>query len=309
MQLSEKLSNTVVEDSSFDLEKISKYLISKWKWFMAVGLLFAVIFASISTTLPNKYTSEVLLVDADDGTNGMDGIAGKLGGLAGLAGIGMSSAKEKKLIALQILQSRQFLVNFVKSNKLEVLLFAVESWDQESNEYIFKDDVYSVEKDEWMPMEGANRTNYPTDLEIHTHVKSLINIDIDTTNRVTKVFFTYFNPEKAQEWLGMLLSQLNNRLRMTDIEEKERQIQFLQEQLALEKNTGIRNVFYSLIEEQIKSSTLAKARDEFVFKVIDPAIFPEHKSSPKRALITVLGGLVGGVICFLFFVMRFILKK
>ncbi len=309
MQQSQKLSNTGVEDASFDLQKLSKYLISQWKWFITAGLLFAVVFALISKSLPNKYTSEILLVDADSGANGIDGIAGSLGGLAGLAGIGMNSTREKRLIAVQILQSRQFLVNFVKDNKLEVFLFAVESWDKESNEFKFKDEVYDRDNNKWMPIAGTNRTHYPTDLEIHAHMKSLINVDIDTTNRVTKVFLTYYNPKKSQEWLAMLLAQLNNRLRVTDIEEKERQISFLQEQLDLEKNTGIRNVFYSLIEEQIKSATLAKARDEFVFKVIDPAILPENKSSPKRALITVLGGLVGGVICFLFFLMRFILKK
>jgi uncharacterized protein involved in exopolysaccharide biosynthesis len=106
----------------------------------------------------------------------------------------------------------------------------------------------------------------------------------------------------------MLVNALNDTIRINEINEREKQVSFLQKELKFENNSDIRNVFYSLIEEQIKSSTLAKAREEYVFRVIDPAVFPEQKSYPKRALNTVLGGLVGGVLCFIFFSLRFFVK-
>jgi LPS O-antigen subunit length determinant protein (WzzB/FepE family) len=40
---------------------------------------------------------------------------------------------------------------------------------------------------------------------------------------------------------------------------------------------------------------LAKVRQEYAFKTIDPAVVPEVKSEPKRALICVLGTLLGGM--------------
>ena len=40
---------------------------------------------------------------------------------------------------------------------------------------------------------------------------------------------------------------------------------------------------------------LANVPKEYVFKTIDPAIVPENKSEPRRALIFVLGTLFGGL--------------
>ena len=40
---------------------------------------------------------------------------------------------------------------------------------------------------------------------------------------------------------------------------------------------------------------LAEVRQEYVFKTIDPALAPEEKSKPNRALICVLGLLAGGL--------------
>ena len=41
---------------------------------------------------------------------------------------------------------------------------------------------------------------------------------------------------------------------------------------------------------------LAEVRPEYVFKTIDPAVAPEVKSKPNRALICVLGVLLGGML-------------
>jgi hypothetical protein len=295
-------------DTLFDLGKFIGYLISKWKWFILFGLSFAVVFAVVSLQMPDKYTSEVLLADADSSSGNMDGLAGQLGGLASFAGININEGKQKKLIALQILQSRQFLIDFVKVNKLEAFLIAVERWDKESDTLIYNDNIFSQDSQEWLAHPERSGSYYPSDLEIYIAMKSILDVDVDKTNKVTRLYLTYYDPVKAQQWLSILVMALNDRIRVDDILEREKQISFLQDELNFEKNAEIRNVFYSLIEEQIKSSTLAKARDEYVFRVIDPAVFPEQKSYPKRALNTVLGGLVGGVLCFIFFSLRFFVK-
>ena len=296
-------------ETLFDLGKLTNYLVTKWKWFIALGFSFAIVFALISINLPDEYTSEILLADADSTSGDMGGIAGQLGGLASIAGININSGKNKKLIALQIFESRKFLVDFVKDNKIEALLFAVESWDNTEKQFIYDEGKFNVKTKEWLPRPGLTISYYPTDLEIHLKMKSLLEVDVDKTNKVTRMWLTYYHPQRAQQWLGMLVEKLNNSLRQTELDEKEAQISFLQQELNLEKNSEIRNVFYSLIEEQLKSSTLAKARNEYIFRIIDPAIYPENPSAPKKALITILGGLVGGVFCFVIFTIRFIFKR
>jgi LPS O-antigen subunit length determinant protein (WzzB/FepE family) len=71
----------------------------------------------------------------------------------------------------------------------------------------------------------------------------------------------------------------------------------------------MQNVFYQLIEEQTKSLMLAEVQDEFVFKTVDPAIVPEEKAGPKRALICVLATLLGGMLAVAIVLVRFAFRK
>jgi len=58
----------------------------------------------------------------------------------------------------------------------------------------------------------------------------------------------------------------------------------------------MKNVFYQLIEEQTKTMMLTEVSDEYVLKTIDPAQVPDKKDQPKRALIVVLGTMLGGML-------------
>jgi LPS O-antigen subunit length determinant protein (WzzB/FepE family) len=55
---------------------------------------------------------------------------------------------------------------------------------------------------------------------------------------------------------------------------------------------------------------LAKVRQEYAFKTIDPAVVPEEKSEPNRALICVLGTLLGGMLAVLWvLVAHYVIKR
>ena len=59
---------------------------------------------------------------------------------------------------------------------------------------------------------------------------------------------------------------------------------------------AIEQAFYRLIERQTKTVMLANVRDEYAFKVIDPALAPERPIWPKRRLTVALGMVLGAVI-------------
>jgi uncharacterized protein involved in exopolysaccharide biosynthesis len=54
---------------------------------------------------------------------------------------------------------------------------------------------------------------------------------------------------------------------------------------------------------------LAEVQEEFIFKVVDPAVVPELKAGPKRALICVLGTLLGGMLGVAIVLVRFAFRK
>jgi len=50
---------------------------------------------------------------------------------------------------------------------------------------------------------------------------------------------------------------------------------------------------------------LAQVKKEYVFKTIDPAQVPDRKNGPKRALIVVLGALLGVILSIIIVLIRF----
>ena len=78
--------------------------------------------------------------------------------------------------------------------------------------------------------------------------------------------------------------------------EAQQSIDYLTDQLEKTQVVALEQVFYALIEEQMKTIMLANSRAEYLFKTIDPAIVPEIKSRPSRMLICVFGTLLGGML-------------
>jgi LPS O-antigen subunit length determinant protein (WzzB/FepE family) len=75
-----------------------------------------------------------------------------------------------------------------------------------------------------------------------------------------------------------------------------RNIEYLQAQIKKTNIAEMQEVFYTIIEEQIKSKMLAEASPEYAFVAVSPSMVPEQKSQPKRALMCILGTLLGGML-------------
>ena len=97
---------------------------------------------------------------------------------------------------------------------------------------------------------------------------------------------------------------MNNAVRARDVEEAENSIAFLNEQRQKTNLVSLTEVFAELIEQQTKTVMLAAASEEYVFQIIDPPVAPELKSEPGRALICIIGVLLGGVLAIVFVLIR-----
>tara|TARA_B110001450_G_scaffold245428_1_gene258448 strand:- start:906 stop:1361 length:456 start_codon:yes stop_codon:yes gene_type:complete len=118
------------------------------------------------------------------------------------------------------------------------------------------------------------------------------------------------SPVLAQQWVTWLVQDLNQSIRERDINESERAIALLKSQIESTSLVGMRSMFFRLIEEQTETILLASVRSDYLFKVIDPAIIPEVKSAPNRALTCILGTLFGGFLSILIvFLMHFIPRR
>ena len=89
-----------------------------------------------------------------------------------------------------------------------------------------------------------------------------------------------------------------------DIEQAERSIAFLETEIEKTSLAEMRSNLFSMIQAQTETIMLANTSPEYIFKTVDPAVVPEEKAKPKRALIAVLGTMLGGMLAVLWVLVR-----
>ena len=115
------------------------------------------------------------------------------------------------------------------------------------------------------------------------------------------------SPPVAKEWAEKLVHDINEHMREQDVKEAEARIYFLEGKLQETNIAGMQQVFYQLIESETRTVMLANAQQEYVFKTIDPAVAPQEKSEPRRALIALVATMLGGMLgVFTVFIIAFI---
>jgi LPS O-antigen subunit length determinant protein (WzzB/FepE family) len=115
------------------------------------------------------------------------------------------------------------------------------------------------------------------------------------------------SPIAAKNWAEWLVRDINEHMRSQDIEEAEASIGYLEGKLNETNIAGMQQVFYQLIESETRTVMLANAQKEYVFKTVDPAVVPQEKSEPKRALIAVVATMLGGMLSiFIVFIRAFV---
>jgi uncharacterized protein involved in exopolysaccharide biosynthesis len=252
-------------DFDFDFGRIwritrgAKYLV--WaSTIVCAGIALAIAFA-----ITPIFRAEAVITTVRNGNlSGQSG--GPLGGLANiasLAGVNLDAGSAADREAKAILESRSLIQEFIGKNDLIKVLIPESSkpptmWLAVKS---FKEGVLAIREDK--------RTG-------------LLTIDVD-----------WKDPAVAAKWANGFVALANERLRTRAIDEATRNIAFLNAQIPQTSVVEVQRAIYNLIESETKTLMLANVKTEFAFTVIDPAVPPERKSSPKRSLYGVFGLFLG----------------
>ena len=256
---------------------------------------------------PDIYQSSVLLAPTQD-EGGARGLSGQLGGLASLAGISLGGGgANQTTMAKAVLQSRAFLAGFIHRHNLSIPLMATKAWDMENEKWVINREVYNSETGEWLTNEQGESLK-PTDWDmVKTFKGGYLSLTNDEETGMVTLNIKSQSPPVAKEWAEKLVHDINEHMREQDVKEAEARIAFLEGKLQETNIAGMQQVFYQLIESETRTVMLANAQQEYVFKTIDPAVAPQEKSEPKRALIAIVATMLGGMLgVFTVFVIAFI---
>ncbi|PQJ44926.1 LPS O-antigen length regulator [Vibrio campbellii] len=294
---------------------LSEVLSAIWrgKWIVVITtILFAILSVLYAINKPNIYRADVLLAPADSsGGNAISKMAGQLGGLASIAGVNLGGAEANQTeLAVQVLQSRLFIDKFITNHDLLVPIMASTGWNMATNELLIDESVFDSSENAWVREPQGLRGKEPSSQEAYeVFMEENLSLHQDKDTGFYRLSIMHYSPFLAQAWANLLVTELNDEMRLRAISDANKNLKYLKEQLQNTSVSEMQSTFYSLIEEQTKSLMLAKTQDEFSFKVIDPAVAPEIKAQPKRALICILGTLLGTILGITIVLIMFAYKK
>jgi uncharacterized protein involved in exopolysaccharide biosynthesis len=226
---------------------------------------------------PKEYkASTVLSPVTDNGSQlgGLSALVSQYSGLASLAGMTLPGSKDKEE-AVAVLQSELLTQQYVRDNNLLPVLFA-SKWDAAGHRW---------------------RSTNPKDIPTLWQANRLFVKDIrgvaEDKNGLVILSIKWKNPAQAAQWANDLVRLTNSYLRNKAIQESERDIAYLNQQAAKTNLIELRNAIFALLQNEIKQEMIARGRDEYALKVIDPAYVPEKPSSAGPLLLSLLGFGVG----------------
>jgi uncharacterized protein involved in exopolysaccharide biosynthesis len=101
------------------------------------------------------------------------------------------------------------------------------------------------------------------------------------------------DPETAASWANLLVTRLNDRLRTQAAAEADRNVSYLQKQIAGTSVIALQQSLGRVLEGELQKLLLAQGNEEFAFKVIDRATPPKQRDAPRRTFITLLAAVTG----------------
>ena len=271
----------------------------RWKWLIitmtSISAILSVLYA---TSQPDVYRAQIVAITPPEkSSNPISGLSGQLSGLAGMAGINIGGSSEKKLEQIkELIRSRSFLQGFIERHDLIVDIVAAKDWDSANNRIIYDETLYDEKSKQWIRTPPPGKDIVPSAWEAYPLLLKKIKSEALVKKSMFKLSVDHYSPFKAKEWVELLLSDINTLYRQRSKDEAKNSIAYLESALEKTKIAEVKTMFYGLLEDQIKGDMLSEVRQEFALETYSPAVMPEDKDHPKRAMICIIGTLIGGII-------------
>jgi uncharacterized protein involved in exopolysaccharide biosynthesis len=227
--------------------------------------------AAYAFIAPTWYRAEVSLYPA--GRRSISGALGQLSALAGITGVTLPGSEGSEPVA--VLKSKSLIRDFIVDQDLLPVLFQ-NRWNASTRSW-------SVAARKVPDLRDGVRY---FDENIRT-------VSEDKKSGLVTLSIRWHDPELAARWANMLAQRLNARVRAKAISEAQSSIEYLQKEMLQTPVVSLQQSIGRVLEGQMESMSLARSNEEFAFKVVDVAVPPKFRDSPKRVLIIVLSALGG----------------
>lgn len=235
--------------------------------------LAGVAYALLSTVW---YRAEVVIVQADN----MPASAGlgQLGGLASLAGISIGGGGASQT-PIAVLKSRDFAQQFIEEEGLLTIIFA-DKWDTAASR--------------WKTADPSSQPDIRDAVRVFD--EKVRAVSEDKKAGLVKLSITWKDPALSAKWANLLVTRVNDRLRKSALAEAAGNIKYLQSEMATTNVTALQLSIGKVLESEMQKLLLAKAGDEYAFKIIDHTTVPKKRVKPQRGIVIAASLFIGLVL-------------
>ena len=279
-------------DDEIDLKEL---FIVLWqgKWLLGLITGFSAILAVLyALNLTNQYSAKAILAPKAAGSS-MGRLASQYGGIAALAGVSLPGAgSSDAAVAVEMVKSHTFFHQYLYEPFL-VNLMAIKKWHPLENRLEIDESIFDPIKQQWIREANFPFTAKPHVDEAYQRYLEALSVSSDKSSGLTTLSMTHASPHVAKAWVELILAAVNTSMRRQKVSDAEAAINYLNQQRRETQLVKLDEVFGRLIEEQTKIIMLASVNENFIFNVIQAPSVALLKSGPNRALICVLGALLG----------------
>jgi uncharacterized protein involved in exopolysaccharide biosynthesis len=252
----------VVADDGYSIAEITHLLRNQKGLVIAIIAATALVAVVIALVSKPVFRAQVVAMDVRERGGMNAAVGGQLGGLAALAGVNIGAAGVPRE-ASAVLKSRTLASRFVEREALLPQL--LEGQSEKATLWFaverLRNDVLSIVEE---PRSG------------------LITVTVD-----------WRDPDEAARWANAFVALADDMLRRRAIEDHERNIKYVNEQISQTAALPVRSALFKIIEDETKNLMLARSRQDYAFFVVDAAVVPESRIAPRRVLIVSLGVALG----------------
>ena len=273
---------------------IPELLADTWKakWtVLAIVTIFTIAGMGLGLLIGKKYRADILLSPVAESPTGSVGglgaITSQFGELASMAGLSLSGrGANNKDESVAVLQSQLITEAYVRDHNLLPILFR-KRWDAKANRWL-----------------STDPKKIPTLWTANQFFKQIREVKQDKQTGLVTLRITWEDPVAAATWANDLVRDTNRYLREKAIRESEQNITYLNQEAAKTNIVEAKAAIYSILKDEVNKQMIAKGREEYALKVLDPAQAPERPSTPPRIFVAAAGFAAGTILAALWILRR-----
>jgi uncharacterized protein involved in exopolysaccharide biosynthesis len=256
------------------------------KWLVAAATLVCGVAGTAYAFLaPQWFRAEVVMIPVTQKSPLSTSSLGEIGGLASLAGLDLGGGGDQESMAA--LRSRAFAAEFIAARNLIPVLFA----------------------DDWDPVHGKWNSSDPDkqpDMRkaVEYFDEKVRTVGEDKKSGVVTIAVQWKDRSLAADWANDLARLINARMRKRALEESERNVDYLQHEIAAANIVSLQQSIGRVLESELQKLMMARGSEEYAFKIIDPAVAPRKRYSPQRALVVIMSTIAGALLSIGFVLLR-----